>query len=62
MQKLWYKLCDVCSKILQETYIEVIIKDGRPTRHYCSDECRLKHSEKNVKQINYINESKENEN
>lgn len=54
MQKLGCKLCDVCSKILTIPYIEVIVKDGRPRRHYCSDTCRLKHSEKNIQQINYI--------
>ena len=54
MQKLWNKLCDACGKSIEPPYIEVTVKDGRPTRHYCSDECRLKHSEKNIKQINYI--------
>ena len=58
MQKLWDKLCDACNKIITVPYIEIIVRDGRPRRHYCSDACRLKHSEKNVQQINYINDEK----
>jgi len=54
MQKLWDKRCNVCNRIITVPYIEVIIKDGRPKRHYCSDNCRLQHSEKNIQQINYI--------
>jgi len=57
MQKLWDKICeiDTCRKILRPPYIDVTLISGKH-RHYCSDECRLKHSEKNVKDIKYVAE------
>jgi hypothetical protein len=53
MQKLYDRICNVCLTIIVSPYIEVTTING-DKRHYCNDECRLKHSEKNIKQINYI--------
>lgn len=53
MQKLYDKICNSCLSLLRHNYIEITTTQNKK-RHYCNDECRLKHSEKNVKQINYI--------